>query len=75
MRRRVRSAERYLVCLLLECEGEEHIHTINCYERGPHGETPEEMGWVTVAEAAAARKEAERMFDDILKKYAMEPTR
>ena len=29
-------------------EIEPHTHTISCYENGPNGESPEEMGWVTI---------------------------
>lgn len=63
--------ERQLICTLPEhvhsdsCYAEEkvlicdkpelHTHTEACYEKGPNGETPEEMGWIHYEEKDGQR--------------------
>lgn len=44
--------EKVAVCGQLEL----HTHTIDCYEKGPKGESPEKMGWVRYEEDAEGNK-------------------
>ena len=38
-----------------------HSHTVDCYEKGPNGESPEEMGWVTVNEDGSITGDPEHL--------------